>query len=39
MRLSDLAEMLGYENQSAFSRVFKLAHDVSPKQWREAAKR
>jgi AraC-like DNA-binding protein len=37
--LAALAELLGYRNQSAFSRSFGLEHGVSPKQWREAAKR
>ena len=37
--LAALAELLGYRNQSAFSRSFRLEHGVSPKQWREAAKR
>ncbi len=36
--LGDLAEILGYRNQSAFSRAFKLEHGVSPKQWRETAR-
>ena len=34
MPLSELAEMLGYENGSAFSRAFKRQHGVSPLKWK-----
>ena len=33
--LTGLATLQGYQNQSAFSRAFKMEHGVSPKQWRE----
>jgi AraC-like DNA-binding protein len=36
--LAALAGLLGYRNQSAFSRSFRLEHGVSPKQWRATAK-
>jgi AraC-like DNA-binding protein len=32
--LSNLAELLGYRNLSAFSRAFKATHGASPLQWR-----
>ena len=38
MLLSDLTDMLGYDNQSAFSRAFNREHGVSPKQSREASR-
>jgi len=34
MSLSDLTELLGYRNLSAFSRAFKATHGASPLQWR-----
>jgi len=34
MSLSDLTELLGYRNLSAFSRAFKATHGASPRQWR-----
>lgn len=38
IKLAALAALLGYRNQSAFSRSFRLEHGVSPKQWRVTAK-
>jgi AraC-like DNA-binding protein len=35
LALSDLTEMLGYRNLSAFSRAFKNSHGESPEQWRK----
>ena len=32
--LAELTDLLGYENQSALSRAFKLEHGVPPTQWR-----
>ncbi len=36
--LGELAALLGYRNQSAFSRSFKLQHGLAPMEWREAWK-
>jgi AraC-like DNA-binding protein len=33
--LTDLTEMLGYRNLSAFSRAFKNSHGESPEQWKK----
>jgi len=35
LALSDLTEMLGYRNLSAFSRAFKNSHGESPEQWKK----
>jgi len=35
LALSDLTEMLGYRNLSAFSRAFKHSHGESPEQWKK----
>ncbi|MEP1595516.1 MAG: AraC family transcriptional regulator, partial [Halieaceae bacterium] len=34
LALSDLTEMLGYRNLSAFSRAFRNSHGESPEQWK-----
>ena len=36
LALSDLTEMLGYRNLSAFSRAFKNSHGESPEQWKKS---
>lgn len=35
IRLSELADMLGYDNPSAFSRAFKSQHGVAPLNWKK----
>jgi AraC-like DNA-binding protein len=37
MPLTQIADLLGYSELSAFSRAFKAEHGVSPDQWRYAA--
>jgi AraC-like DNA-binding protein len=37
MPLTQIADLLGYSELSAFSRAFKAEHGVSPEQWRDAA--
>jgi AraC-like DNA-binding protein len=38
LRISQLADVLGYENPSAFTRAFTRVHGLSPNQWRKAHK-
>jgi AraC-like DNA-binding protein len=35
--LSDLTELLGYQNLSAFSRAFKNSYGLSPDLWRKGS--
>lgn len=35
IRLSDLSDILGYQNVSAFSRAFKAASGISPETWKQ----